>query len=145
MSSLWLERHAAFHGKKSILPTVQLYAGLSDEDSAEFCNVSLATYRRWRKGDANLTGLRLMAIRAGFFPWPGWDRWFMLSGRLVSLDWQNFSMSPGELTAMPLRLQRLEEMTSELRSLREAYERLQGSISGEASPGLAEPARRQLR
>lgn len=100
----------AFEGELTTVSAIQLAAGLSLEAASEFCMVSPETFRRWRSDRVpNRTALRLLAIRAGHVPWPGWDGWEVHGGLLFPPGLSRGGIAPGELLAAPLLHQLLAE------------------------------------
>ena len=107
---------AAFAGDLTALTGVQLLAGLSNEEAAAVCFVSRETFRRWH-GDrpANRTALRLLAIFAGYVPWPGWRDWEVHDGLLFPPGYSRHGISPGDIITLPylraaVRIYRNENM-----------------------------------
>lgn len=97
---------AGFVTKSVSLRSLQLLAGLSTAEAADFCRVPFHTYRRWRTSRTpNPTAVRLLAIRAGYLPWPGWEGWEMHEGLLFPPGYQRHGIAPGEITALPFLLQ----------------------------------------
>lgn len=91
-----------FAGDLTTLRNLQLLCRFSLEDAAEFCGVSVHTFRRWRcDRSPPLAAVRLLAIRAGFLPWPEWDGWEMHSGLLFPPGWARHGFAPGEILALP--------------------------------------------
>jgi hypothetical protein len=64
-------------GKLPSLGYLQTVAGVNNNEAAKLCDVSPETYRRWRRDrKPPLYAFRLLTIRAGYVPWPGWEKWF---------------------------------------------------------------------
>jgi hypothetical protein len=100
-----------YAGNLTTLRTLQLIAGLSSEDAARFLFVSPETYRRWRADRApNPTAVRLLAIRAGYLPWPEWQGWEMHNGRLFPPGYRDRGLTPGHVLAVPWLQQRLADL-----------------------------------
>lgn len=99
MDDLYEARRACFLGKSPDLGLMQLLAGLSAADAAAFCLVSPETYRRWRR-----------------------DRSPPLHAVLCPPGWSGLALTPGDITALPLRRLQVEALQSELRRLRGRYE-----------------------
>ncbi|BCO30682.1 hypothetical protein TspCOW1_07870 [Thiohalobacter sp. COW1] len=99
-----------YAGDLTTLGALQILCGFSHEQAAAACLVSPATYRRWRSDrKANPTAVRLMAIHAGYFPWPGWDGWEMHNGFLFPPGYARHGFGPGNLMALPFLYQLLAE------------------------------------
>lgn len=130
MGNYYLERRAAFLGNLPDLGTMQLLAGLTNEVAAHFCGVSPETYRRWRRDrKPPLYAVKLLAIRSGYLPFPGWEGWLMVEGRLCPPGWSSVAFTPGEIQALPLKQAQVNALQSELRRLRRVHESLQASSS----------------
>lgn len=97
---------AGFLTRSVNIRTLQLLAGLSTPEAADFCRVPFHTFRRWRTSrPPNPTAVRLMAIRAGYLPWPGWDGWEMHEGLLFPPGMDRHGIAPAQITALPFLLQ----------------------------------------
>jgi len=69
--------YAGWVGNLTSLGGLQSMAGLTNHDAAKLCGVARETYRRWRTDRPfPLYASRLLAVRAGYVPWAGWERWF---------------------------------------------------------------------
>jgi len=69
--------YAGWVGNLTSLGGLQSLAGLTNVDAAKLCGVARETYRRWRTDRTPpLYAFRLLTIRAGYVPWPGWEKWF---------------------------------------------------------------------
>ena len=102
---------------------LQAIAGLSDAQAADYCRVSPETYRRWKADRRpNLTALHLLALRAGWCPWPGWEAFLycQADGKLYHDDLRD-GWEPGDLL-------RLHWQESELQALRRENIRLQAAL-----------------
>ena len=87
--------------------------------AARFCLVSAETFRRWRcDRTPNRTALRLLAIRAGYLPWPEWRGWELHGGCLFPPGISRGGFSPGDLLANPLWRQVVTSQAAELADLR---------------------------
>lgn len=110
MSETSLLLREAFEGELTTVSAIQLACGFTSEAAAEFCMVSPQTYRRWRSDRVpNRTALRLLAIRAGFVPWSGWEGWEVHGGLLYPPGLSRGGISPGDLLAAPILQQLLSE------------------------------------
>ncbi|MEX2525907.1 MAG: hypothetical protein WD750_13175, partial [Gammaproteobacteria bacterium] len=89
-------------GFQGNLPTphqLQAIAGLTDAQAAAYCFASPETYRRWKRDrKPNPAALRLLAIRAGWVPWPGWEKYLFcrVDGRFYHDDLRD-GFEPGDL------------------------------------------------
>ena len=103
-----------FAGNVTTLRVMQLLSGLSLEDAARWCLVSPQTFRRWRTDrPANAMACKLLAIRAGYMPWPEWDGWHCRSGLLLPPNWTGRGLSAGEVMAIPFLHQLIAEHRSQ--------------------------------
>jgi hypothetical protein len=131
MSTIHAELHAHFLGKSptDTVRDVQALAGLSDADAANFVRVSPQTFRRWRSDRLpDMSAVRLLAIRAGYMPWPEWHGWLVRNGRLYAPSnvWADAGFKPGEVAGMPFLYQRIAALEHQIRSLKAVqHERLE--------------------
>ncbi len=89
-------------GNLPTLPSLQLLCGFSNQEAAHFCFVSPETYRRWlHDRPANPTAIRLLAIRAGFLPWPQWRGWEIHEGFLFPPGVSRNGLAPGHINGLP--------------------------------------------
>ncbi len=94
--------HQGYLGNVTMLRDLQHLAGLTTHDAAAACLVSPGTFRRWRSDRVpNPTAVRLLAILAGYLPWPGWQGWEMHNGYLFPPGYDRHGLSPGEVLEMP--------------------------------------------
>ena len=108
-----------YAGKLTTLRQLQLACGMDDQEAARFCLVSPETYRRWRTDrPPNPTAVRLLAIRAGYLPWPEWRGWEVHGGCLFPPGIGRGGFSPGALLAAPLWFQVAQAREAELAALR---------------------------
>lgn len=118
MDEIQLVIERGYAGDPTALRTLQLLCRFSLEDAARFCLVSPETFRRWRcDRTPNATAVRLLAIRAGWLPWPEWDGWQMRAGRLYPPQWIGQGLTPGEVAALPY----LHQLLAEQRRALDAY------------------------
>jgi len=107
-----------FMGNLPSLPALQHRCRMTDRQAAVFCLVAPETYRRWvRDRRPNPTAVRLMAIMAGVVPWHGWQGWEMHRGLLFPPGYIRHGFQPGELLAIPFRLQLLAEYQRQVQQL----------------------------
>lgn len=107
----------AFLGDLTTLRLLQRRCRFTDRQAADFCLVALDTYRRWgRDRSPSPTAVRLLAIRAGFVPWPGWEGWEVDNGRLFAPGYSRGGLTPGDLNALPFRMQLLAEYERQIRA-----------------------------
>lgn len=77
---------------------------------AEYCMISPETARRWlRTGKPNKIALKLLAVNAGYLPWPGWKDWEMDNGYLFPPGFTKYGIKSGDIVAMPFNRQLLGE------------------------------------
>lgn len=101
---------SGFMGKLTALRELQLLAGLSDQQAAELCFVSPETYRRWRSDrQPNPMAVRLLAIMAGYVPWPRWDGWEVHNSYLFPPGYSQRGILPGDIMAVPFLMQLVSE------------------------------------
>lgn len=106
-----------FEGDLTMLRALQLRCRMTDAQAAAFCLVSPDTYRRWGKDrPPNPTAVRLMAIRAGYVPWPGWDNWEVQNGRLFPPGYTRHGISAGDIQALPFLRQLLAEYERQVKA-----------------------------
>ena len=80
--------------------------------------MSTRTYRRWRQhGNPSPTAVRLLAILAGFVPWPGWDGWEVHRGSLLPLGYSKRGIAPGEFFALVFYRQLVTEQRRRIAAL----------------------------
>ncbi len=107
-----------YNGDASTLNLIRHRCGFSDDEAAAYVNTSPANFRRWkRQNSANLTALRLLAIRAGVFPWTGWEGWEMHNGYLFPPGYIKGGILPGEIIHMIFLKQQVEELRKRIREL----------------------------
>ena len=113
--SLYRDLQAGYLGDWSI-KDLQALCRFSDVQAAKFVMVSPETYRRWRTDRTpNPAALRLLSIRAGFLPYPGWEGWILRDGLLHPPGHSGVGFGSGEVAALPWQYQRLAALESELR------------------------------
>ena len=107
--------HAGYWGKLTTPRSLQTLAGLSTAQAAALCLVAQQTYRRWgRDRSVNPTALRLLAIQAGYVPWPGWGGWEMHNGYLFPPGFNKGGLAPGDIMRVPFLYQLLREYRRQL-------------------------------
>jgi hypothetical protein len=124
---------AAYLGDMTTLPDLQQLLGFTVGQSAQACFVSEATYRRWLADRRpSKSAVRIMAMLAGYLPWPGWDGWVMDGGYLFPPGFTKHGITPGQIHAHVFTQQLLteyrrrhDELEKELELLKADYERLQ--------------------
>jgi hypothetical protein len=124
--------HAAYMGDITTLPELQQLLGFTVGQSAQACFVSEETYRRWLADRRpSKSAVRIMAMLAGYLPWPGWDGWVMDGGYLFPPGFTKHGVSPGQIHAHVFQRQLLTEyqrrhaeLEKELESLKAAHQML---------------------
>lgn len=107
MSNLYLELQAAYLGNASVRD-LQSFCRFSDLQAAKFLMISPETLRRWKNDrPVNPMALRLLAMRAGFLPYPGWEGWILRDGLLYAPGLGGTGFGSGEVAALPWLYQRL--------------------------------------
>ena len=102
----------------SSLGTLQHRCWMSSQEAAEFLGVTLRTYRRWLKGKPPAWARLLLAIRAGYVPWDGWQGWQIVNEGIVPPGYRD-PVTPGQIMAVPYRLQQLAELKRQIRQFAE--------------------------
>jgi len=124
MESLTLARREGWLGNLTTLATLQLSAGLSNEQAARLCGVSPQTYRRWKADrKPNPCAVRLMAVMAGYLPWDGWHGWEVIGGYLFPPGARQ-GLLPGDIQGLPFLKLALEARAREAMELRRQLEQL---------------------
>lgn len=88
-----------WHDNLSSLFELQAIAGLTNEQAAALCGVTLRSYQRWKQTQrAPGYAYRLLAVMAGFLPWRGFENWYFCphDGRLYRRDLRD-GFHPSEL------------------------------------------------
>lgn len=107
---------AGYAGDLTTLKSLQLLCRFSDLNAARYCGVSPHTYRRWRTDrQPSRAAVRLLAIRAGYLPWPEWSGWEMSGGLLFPPGMTRGGIAPGEVLAIPYLHALIAEQRRELR------------------------------
>lgn len=129
-----------FAANLAALKALQRRARLSTAEAAQALCVSPRTYRRWlATGKPDPTAVRLLAILAGFVPWPGWEDWEVHNGYLFPPGYHRGGIPPGEFFALVFYRQqvseqrrvivareaRIAELEAEVAALEERASRLQ--------------------
>jgi len=97
-------------GKMSSLKSLQRLIGFSNQEAADYCFVTLRTYRRWCTDQSpNPMAVRLLSVRAGYLPWDGWDQWEMHNGVLFPPGYARHGITPGQVMAIPFDRQLITE------------------------------------
>lgn len=110
-----------FAGNLATLRTLQLLCRFSLADAAKFCGVSPHTFRRWRTDrKPPLAAVRLLAIRAGYLPWPDWRGWEIHDGLLFPPGFTRGGIRPGEVMATTYQHALIAEQRREITELRQA-------------------------
>ncbi len=108
--------YLGYLGNLTTLNDLQQLCGFSLHEAADACLVSPETFRRWRSDrEPNPTAVRLLAILAGYVPWPGWQGWEVHRGLLFPPGYRRGGIGPGDIYAMPFERQLLAELKRQLR------------------------------
>lgn len=119
----------AFMGNLTTFRALQFRAGMSDEQTARALLVSPETVRRWRSDrKPNPTALRLMAILAGYVPWPHWDGWEVHNGALFPPGFNRHGFEPGHLYALPYTFAQRREFRRLAETEREQRKALEAEV-----------------
>ncbi len=120
-------------GNLTVLRALQARCRFTDAQAARACCVAPETYRRWGSDrHPNPTGVRLLAILAGYVPWPGWEGWEADNGCLFPPGYTRHGFAPGDVFAMTFERQISAELRRRLRAL-------------ESQVGAGDPAERRAR
>lgn len=85
MDSVTMMLREGFEGRNQSLAPLMLLAGLNQLATAEFLQVNVRTLHRWETtGRPDPTASKLLAVMAGFLPWPDWVGWEMHTGCLFA-------------------------------------------------------------
>lgn len=112
-TSPWF-RETYLADKMSSLRALQYHCRMSPAEAAAFLGVTPRTYRRWLKGSPPEWARLLLAIRAGFVPWDGWQGWQMVNAGIVPPGYRD-AVTPGQIMAVPFRLQQLADLKRQIR------------------------------
>lgn len=93
---------------------------LSNAEAAEFLGVTLRTFYRWLHHGGPEWAKLLLALRAGFIPWDGWQGWEMHKGYLIPPGFRSGGYCAGEILAMCYERQLYSCLRRENRQLKEA-------------------------
>ncbi len=96
------------------LKNARRFARLSQEDAAIMCGLHRTNYQRQERGISrvNVAAFRLLLMLGGWLPEP-FDGWRIFRGALHSPEGYHFE--PGELYALPFKMQLLSEFARQLR------------------------------
>jgi len=98
-------------GNMRVLPEWQRRLQITNQRAAQICGVSPATYYRWKHDrKPNLAAVKLLAILAGYVPWPGWENWEMDNGYLFPPGFSKNGISPGDWHALVFQYQLVSEL-----------------------------------
>jgi transcriptional regulator with XRE-family HTH domain len=117
-----------FAANLTTVGALQQRAGLTAAEAAEALCVSPRTYRRWKAGDGvTPTAVRLLAILAGYVPWPGWEGWEVHRGVLFPPGYTKGGISPGEYFALFFYRQQASELRRKVAALEAELERVRST------------------
>lgn len=102
----------------SSLRSIQHRCWMDNQQAADFLGVSLRTYRRWLKGKPPAWARLLLAIRAGYVPWENWQGWQVVNDGILPPGYRD-PVTPGQIMAVPYRLQQLAELKKQVRQFAE--------------------------
>lgn len=103
-------------GDLTALRALQQRCRFTNDQAAAFCGISPHTYRRWLTDRRpNPLAVKLLAIQAGYVPWDGWQGWEVHGGRLFPPGYVRDGLKPGDLLAIPFRVQLLAEYERQIR------------------------------
>lgn len=111
----------AYAGNLTTVRTLQLLCRFTNHEAAGYCGVSPHTFRRWRSDRMPpFAAVRLLAVRAGYLPWPDWSGWEMHNGLLFPPGMTRGGIAPGEVLAIPYRHALIADQRRELQGWRKA-------------------------
>lgn len=98
---------------------LRLRAGLTLDQVARWTGQHRSTVRRQERGQARvcLASARLLAILAGWLPWPPWHGWTVRDGALTSPDDARLAYTPGALVMVTFAWQLAAHARAELRRI----------------------------
>lgn len=103
--------------------------------------VSERTVYRWLEtGAPPALAVRLLAILAGYVPWPGWDGWEVHNGLLFPPGYRRGGIPPGEFFALVFYRQQVsayQDANAALRLRVAELERLVQGLTAGSSAGVA--------
>ena len=102
MSQLQDILYDGYTGNLTTPSILQALSQLPDTAAAQYCLISAHTWRRWKTDRTpNRTAIKLLAIRAGYVPWPGWENFFYCAfdGCLYHTD-LTYGFDPGDLLTL---------------------------------------------
>jgi hypothetical protein len=108
-----------YAGKLTTLRNLQLICGFGALEAAHYCGVAPETYRRWRNDrKPSIAAVRLLAVRAGYMPWPDWSGWEVHGGLLFAPGTRRHGVSAGQILALPYQHALISELKHEVRAAR---------------------------
>ena len=124
----------AYFGNLRVLPELQRRLRITNDQTAQICGVSPATYYRWKRDlKPSLAAVKLLAILAGYVPWSGWENWEMDNGYLFPPGYSKQGISPGDWFALVFQYQ----LVSELRRKNKELEAQLQKVLSDRSPAPA--------
>jgi transcriptional regulator with XRE-family HTH domain len=98
----------------SSLADLQYRCRFSHSEAAAFLGVTVRTYRRWLASEPPPWARLLLAIRAGFVPWDGWQDWQVVNEGIIPPGYSD-PVAPGDIMAVPFQLQQIAELRRQVR------------------------------
>lgn len=112
-------KQAALAGNLDVIRDVQLLCRFSNEQAAHYCGVSPQNYRRWRNDRTpTVAAVKLLAVRAGVFPWDDWLGWEVSRDRLFAPGMDRRGFRPGHVLALPYLHAQISELRLQIKELR---------------------------
>ena len=112
-------KQAALAGNLDVIRDIQLLCGFNNDQAAHYCGVAPQTYRRWRnERTPSVAAVKLLAVRAGAFPWPEWLGWEIHGECLFAPGMDRRGFRPGHVQVLPFLYAQIAENKRLIRKLR---------------------------